>query len=139
MRSNPVVGSRPASRGFTLIEALVALVVLSIGLLGVAAMQLKALQSAHAGYQRALVSLMAIDAQERAWAMMSQSSSKDCSVSGGFMDWEADWSSVVDFNYSVGVVGSNPCEYEVEISWLDHRFAEEGQNVFSYRFRLPVL
>ena len=39
-------------RGFSLVEALIALVVLSIGLIGVAAMQLKALQSANAGYQR---------------------------------------------------------------------------------------
>ncbi|MBF7055111.1 prepilin-type N-terminal cleavage/methylation domain-containing protein, partial [Halomonas sp. KAO] len=53
-----------SNRGFTLVEALVALVVLSIGLLGVAAMQMKALQGAHIGYQRALASIIAIDAQE---------------------------------------------------------------------------
>lgn len=58
-------------RGFSLIEALIALVVLSIGLIGVAAMQLKALQSANAGYQRSVASVAAVDAQERIWAQLA--------------------------------------------------------------------
>jgi len=37
--------------GFTLIEALVALAILSFGLMGIAAMQLNALNSASRGYQ----------------------------------------------------------------------------------------
>ncbi|MDN6323045.1 MAG: type IV pilus modification protein PilV [Halomonas sp.] len=60
-----------AQRGFSLIEALIALVVLSVGLLGVAAMQFKALQSAHDGYQRSLASVAAVDAQERLWAELA--------------------------------------------------------------------
>lgn len=36
--------------GFSLIEALIALVILAFGLIGVAAMQITALQSASAGY-----------------------------------------------------------------------------------------
>lgn len=129
---------RHAQSGFTLIEALIALVVLSIGLLGVAAMQLKALQSAHMGYQRAVVSLAAIDAQERAWAIMSQDADKDCSVGGDLMSWRDDWKELLDFSYSVEV-DSSTCEYEVGISWADQRFADEGQNNFTYQFRLPEL
>ncbi len=51
-------------RGFSLVEALIALLVLSLGLVGVAAMQLKALQSASLGYQRSVASVAAVDAQE---------------------------------------------------------------------------
>jgi len=58
-------------RGFSLIEALIALLVLSIGLIGIAAMQLKALQSANAGYQRSVASVAAVDAQERLWAQLA--------------------------------------------------------------------
>lgn len=58
-------------RGFSLIEALIALVVLSIGLIGVAATQLKALQSATVGYQRSVASVAAVDAQERLWAELA--------------------------------------------------------------------
>ena len=43
---------RPRIDGFTLIESLVALLVLSIGLLGVAAMQLSSLQSNNGAFQR---------------------------------------------------------------------------------------
>lgn len=130
---------RRNNNGFTLIEALIALVVLSIGLLGVAAMQLKALQSAHAGYQRALVSLIAIDAQERAWAIMSQDSDKDCSVGDDLMGWKEDWKGLLVLSYSFAEIGSDSCEYEVEISWTDQRFSDEGQNNFTYQFRLPAL
>jgi prepilin-type N-terminal cleavage/methylation domain-containing protein len=67
-RKERVINSQ---RGFSLLEALIALVVLSIGLIGVAAMQLKALQSANAGYQRSVASVAAVDAQERLWAQLA--------------------------------------------------------------------
>lgn len=51
--------------GFTLIEALVALAILSFGLMGIAAMQLNALNSASRGYQHSVATLAAVDAQER--------------------------------------------------------------------------
>ncbi|MEQ4539918.1 MAG: type IV pilus modification protein PilV [Billgrantia sp.] len=127
---------RHAQSGFTLLEALIALLVLSIGLLGVAAMQLKALQSAHAGYQRALVSLIAIDAQERTWALMSQHPTKHCSVDAESA-WSDYWGGVLDFSYSLSEDAA--CEYEVEITWTDQRFIEEGGNTFQYVFRLPSL
>ncbi|MFG6668311.1 prepilin-type N-terminal cleavage/methylation domain-containing protein [Halomonas sp. HNIBRBA4712] len=55
-------------RGFAFTEALVALLVLSIGLIGVAALELKALESVREGHQRALAGVAALDAQERLWA-----------------------------------------------------------------------
>ncbi|WNL42849.1 prepilin-type N-terminal cleavage/methylation domain-containing protein [Halomonas sp. PAMB 3264] len=55
-------------RGFGLVESLVALLVLSLGLVAMAALQLKSLQGAHEGYQQALASVAALDAQERLWA-----------------------------------------------------------------------
>ncbi|BBI64304.1 hypothetical protein HSBAA_56100 [Vreelandella sulfidaeris] len=81
--------------GFSLIEALIALLVLSIGLIGVAAMQLKALQSANAGYQRSVASVAAVDAQERLWAqLVALNSGETCedidrlAVEEG---WKDDW------------------------------------------------
>lgn len=129
---------RHRQKGFTLIEALIALLVLSVGLLGVAAMQLKALQSAHAGHQRALVSLIAIDAQERTWALMSQHSTKSCSVDAE-SEWLSYWDSIFDFSYSLEESTSNPCEYEAQVVWTDQRLIEEGANTFRYTFRLPSL
>ncbi|WP_252109541.1 MULTISPECIES: type IV pilus modification protein PilV [unclassified Halomonas] len=55
-------------RGFGLVESLVALLVLSLGLVAMAALQLKSLQSARDGYRQTLASVAALDAQERLWA-----------------------------------------------------------------------
>lgn len=51
--------SRLQTRGFTLLEVLVALVVISIGLLGIAAMQASAITSTHSSQIESLVSIEA--------------------------------------------------------------------------------
>lgn len=59
---------RPApsrARGFTLIESLVALLVLSIGLLGIAAMQLASLQANNGAFQRTQATFLAQDIADR--------------------------------------------------------------------------
>ena len=57
--------SRRRSGGFTLIESLVALLVLSIGLLGVAAMQLASLQANNGAFQRTQATFLAQDITDR--------------------------------------------------------------------------
>lgn len=135
---------RYAQSGFTLVEALIAVLVLSIGLLGVAAMQLRALQSAHMGYQRAVVSLAAIDAQERAWASLSET--KNCpdgsALSTIGSDWLGEWfgSGKVLANDGSSVASSSSCEYTVTIGWQEERYSdEESGSAFAYQFRLPEL
>jgi type IV pilus assembly protein PilV len=62
----PRTKQRPrASRGFTLIEALVALLVLSIGLLGVAALQLTSLRSNTSSSYRSQATFLAYDIADR--------------------------------------------------------------------------
>ena len=56
---------RARARGFTLIEALVALLILSIGLLGVAALQLTSLRSNHSSSLRSQATLLAYDIVDR--------------------------------------------------------------------------
>lgn len=53
------------ARGFTLIESLVALLVLSIGLLGIAAMQLASLQANNGAFQRTQATFLAQDMADR--------------------------------------------------------------------------
>lgn len=135
-------------RGFTLIEALVALLVLSIGMLGVAAMQLKSLQGAHAAYQRSIASLAAQDAQERLWAQLaddgscpqwSEAKKKD----GNVPSWDDAWGGYLpsfSASSSVSPPGSqaNPdCEFSITVDWDDGRFDGEGFSGFSYSVRLP--
>ena len=129
------------SRGFTLIEALVALAVLSFGLLGVAAMQLKALQNAHMGYQRSVASLIAIDAQERAWERLSLDGV--CPEASDIEGWVDDWADVLDIKNSDVLSGGgedDDCVFGVKLVWEESRLNDgESFEAFAYSFRLPIL
>lgn len=61
---NPIV-ARIQIRGFSLIEVLVALAVLSIGLLGLAALQTTGLKFSHQSYERTQATLQAYDIIDR--------------------------------------------------------------------------
>lgn len=52
-------------KGFSLLEVLVAVVVLALGLLGLAALQLTSLQGGHGAYLRAQAALLAYDMGDR--------------------------------------------------------------------------
>lgn len=128
-------------RGFTLIEALVALLVLSIGMLGVAAMQLKSLKSAHAGYQRSVASLAAVDAQERVWAKLAEvdecpDGTETANISS---DWVGQWFGLGRTMSDAGasqIEQISECEYRAVVNWNESRLAE-GDGSFEYDFRLP--
>ena len=57
--------SRRHSRGFTLVEALVALIVLSIGMLGIAALQVEGLRSGRSALLRSQAIVLAADMADR--------------------------------------------------------------------------
>lgn len=126
---------RAATSGFTLLEVLVALLVLSIGLLGLAGLQLRALQYSHSGYQRTLVNLQAQDLIERMWTHLRNPRAE-------WEEWQAahqaslpEWSgSLID------APGGEPGAYELTIAWRDARFVGSAErHSLSYRVRLPVL
>jgi type IV pilus assembly protein PilV len=58
---------RRHTQGFSLLEVLVAIVVLSVGLLGIAGLQIASLQSANATYQRSIANMQAQDLIDRLW------------------------------------------------------------------------
>lgn len=78
---------RPPHRqqGFGLIEVLVALTILSVGMLGLAAMQLNSLQNARESLNTTIATIMVRDMNERAWAQQGET----CENLGGLVDkWE---------------------------------------------------
>jgi type IV pilus assembly protein PilV len=62
--------SRTAQRGFTLLEVLIAVVILSVGLLGLAALQATSLKSNHASLIRSQIAILSYDMVDRMRANM---------------------------------------------------------------------
>ena len=80
---NRIVHKKRKTRGFTMLEVLVALVIMSVGFLGVAALQLTGMRSVNAASYRTQASLMASDIIER---MRANPTRVDA---GHFMDIDA--------------------------------------------------
>ena len=134
-------------RGFSLIEALIALLVLSIGLIGVAAMQLKALQSANAGYQRSVASVSAVDAQERLWATLAAletgQTCEDINTSAVQAEWRKHWfqggddatplRNAIEAQSEIEPgSGDDSCQFTVILM-----LSENESDLLDYTFRLP--
>jgi type IV pilus assembly protein PilV len=128
-------------RGFTLIEALIALVILAFGLLGVAAMQVKALQSASAGYTQSLANVAAVDAQERLWAALSlpygcESIPLATIESAWYSHWFEGQSAALGYAQGQGShIDRQGCRFEIVVQLS----AEPNQphDTFHYVFQLP--
>lgn len=134
-------------RGFSLVEALIALLVLSLGLVGVAAMQLKALQSASLGYQRSVASVAAVDAQERLWAQLATleagQTCADINVDALEQAWANHWfqdndtplRNVIESDSRITKGnGEDRCRFTVILA-----LSEDDNDQFDYTFRLPEL
>lgn len=78
-KPNPTRARKPGSQsGLSLIEVLIALVVLSIGLVGMASLHLNSLKNAHSSYYRSIASTMALDYEERLWQEVSDLNLNGC-------------------------------------------------------------
>ncbi|WP_447554095.1 type IV pilus modification protein PilV [Vreelandella sp. EE22] len=125
-------------RGFSLVEALVALVILSIGLIGMAAMQLKAVHSASDGYQKTLASVAALDAQERLWAAYQASPHcADLALSQVERAWQRHWfhesEAVLGEGKAFGDIKRQGCGFVITVTHAAHASRESEV----YRFQLP--
>lgn len=132
--------------GLSILEVLIALVILSIGLVGLAGMHMNSLQYVHSAYFRSLASSIALDFEEKTWREIAKTGVTDCldvSPDGtAFATLAADWrdrtvlpddhwtgwggtkqakmpSLVIEAVDSMGTIYS---ETPVTISWSDARF-----------------
>lgn len=134
--------------GFTLIEALVALVILLLGLMGIAAMQLDALHSANRSYQHSVATLAAVDAQERLWETLltlpPADDCKDISLSSVRSSWQTHWGSDSPSNplrsadLDLEPIGDSDCDYKITVKLDDAEADDEGYGTVNYTMRLPT-
>lgn len=139
---------RRDERGFGLIEVLVALLVLGLGLLGLAGLQISALRASHAAYQYTVADIMARDAMERLWLAHSLSPSNWPShideVDGEWLEhWrfrpdQASRVSLPDLSRA-GIRCTPQGLCHIHVQWSEARFGPDAADGLDYWLRLPVL
>jgi type IV pilus assembly protein PilV len=139
------------TKGLTLIEVMVALLVLSIGLVGIAALHLNSLRNAHSAYYSSIASSIALDFEERLWLSAAEKGSTAC-VDQDDVDAIADaldalWTGagfnpangvpmvIPGLQITAGTVNYGPDEYSwtevpLTVRWEDERFTDQNQAGF---------
>jgi len=147
---------RPAARiadqtGLTLLEVLIALIVFSVGLIGVAALTLQSLQNVHSSLYTSLASAAALDYEERLWLEVAGIADGNCpSGSGDFFDsFLQDWTAENDalglptpaispYDPNFAWAGPQIFIQGIEISWAESRFREPAnRELFRYAATAP--
>lgn len=144
------VATVPAQRGFTLIEAMVALIVLSVGLLGIAAMYVETLRANRTSLYRTQAVTLATDIADRMRANRVPANAYACgdpctAANGGnaIADADlADWMDTIAARLPNGEAdiaytapgATTPAAYIVTISWT-----EVGQDdPVAYQLRVEI-
>jgi len=133
-------------KGFTLIEVLIALVLSSVALLGLAAGQLKSLQYATNSFNYTVSLIQANNAVERTWVNL-------CELQKGNLAYDADYNTDNFVSpvatYTVAVVPAAtqvapaPSPFinnlMVTVSWNDARMTDDNANVIRVNAQYPQI
>lgn len=143
------LGAKRMTKGFTLIEVLVALLVLAIGLVGIAALQLNGLRNAHSSYYASIASSVALDFEERLWLAMADVGA-GCldadDIDDILSDLEGAWGTGAAGTVTIPALGvsrdgfsvdpsSSWIEASITVRWEDNRFGQPAEQ-FPYTARV---
>lgn len=113
--------------GFTLVEALVALVVLSIGMLGIAALYMETLRASRSALYRTEAVTMAADLADRIRANRNPANAytgggQNAIAQGDLDDWDAVVATLPNGAGEIRFVdglGATPSTYIIRVSWTE--------------------
>ncbi|WP_290704195.1 type IV pilus modification protein PilV [Amphritea sp.] len=116
-------------RGSSLIEVLIAVVIISIGLLSVAALQTVALKSNHGSYNRSQATFLAYDLADRMRAAPASALNGDYDdgAGGDRAEWDARVLAQLNTG-AVGLVTRNNRVVTIRIRWNDNRARIRAEN-----------
>jgi type IV pilus assembly protein PilV len=144
-------------RGFTLLEVLIALVVLSIGLLGIAALQGVGLRSSQGAYLTSQASLLAYDIADRIRANPQpvdnydfNTTTIDCSqplpttplLTADLAEWACSLERLLPNGSATIVDSRDPAtgifNYVIDIQWEDLQAEEDGGEPVPWSYQLVI-
>ena len=126
-----------SQKGISLIEVMVAMVVIAVGFTSVTVLQMRSLQASHSSYQQSLAAVQAGDLVERLWAGVCVLDDADIRA-----DILSEWTGAHSINTLMpGWTGSMnfvpaTFTYNITISWTDRLDADT--RTFNYAARIPV-
>ena len=144
------------AKGFTMIEVLVALLILSIGLLGMAGLQLVSLQNSGTSLTRSQATMLAYDLAERMRRnpdqvsyyinnLMGSETSPNClKQDTGCSPSELAREDIVEWQSDLGaingqaVIGQSNNEITLQISWNDSQYGSMGTAAQSYEMTFEL-
>lgn len=138
--------------GLTLVEILIAVLVLSIGLVGLASLHLTGLRNAHSSYYTTIASSVALDFEERLWIGMANitdgcldGNDVNTIITGLVSDWQSNPAGSQGTVTLPGLAVTRTAfddstsddwiETSIAISWDDGRLGQ-GTEQFRYTARL---
>lgn len=127
-------------QGITIIEVMVALVLSSIALLGLAAGELKSLQYATNSFNYTVSLIQANNAIERTWTNL-------CGLQDGTIPYDAAYHQAVftpqvatyQMTPTPGVGGAFTETLDIKVSWADARMADEYASVIHLNVKYPLI
>jgi type IV pilus assembly protein PilV len=137
-RIDPMAGRQS---GLTLIEVMVALLVLSIGLIGISVLHLNAIKFAHSSYYSSVASSAALDLEERLWLQVRETNGNCVSaaqVNTAVAEVLDQWGGTAPGgitipglainvgNVTVGTTQYSWTEVPVTLTWTDNRFSTDA-------------
>ena len=139
--------STSSQNGFTLIEVLIALLVLSIGLVGLAALQLTALQRAQSSFYVSVATAAALDFEERVWVALAGKTGSGCLKQSDFnsiaTDLKSHWETTTNLDRigipefdATAVAGTPTADYvpvDLTLAW-----GEEGTRLEDEEFKYTL-
>jgi type IV pilus assembly protein PilV len=114
-----------SQQGLTLIEVLVTVVVLSVGLLGVAAIQSFSLQSNQAAYERTQATSLAYEFAD--FLRVNRAEVSDSGVNNGWIDF---YEAIADDQLpnpeiDITELSRDDLEYRIRVTWSDDRVLDQ--------------